>query len=74
LAQLSQYNAQIEEHLCQHSITSYIERQVYDLVQRPLRPENGKVGRHIIAEGVPEAVAGVNESYTGRSLRQMLSA
>ncbi|AKU90092.1 excinuclease ABC subunit UvrA [Vulgatibacter incomptus] len=35
-------------------------------------PEGGEAGGHVVAEGTPEAVAAVNESYTGRYLGAML--
>jgi excinuclease ABC subunit A len=38
-----------------------------------LGPEGGDEGGHIVAQGTPEAVAGVPESYTGQFLRQVLS-
>ncbi len=37
-----------------------------------LGPEGGDAGGHIIAQGTPEAVAQVRESYTGQFLRQVL--
>ena len=38
-----------------------------------LGPEGGEAGGHIIAEGTPEAVANVPESYTGKYLKQVLT-
>ena len=38
-----------------------------------LGPEGGDGGGQIIAQGPPEAVAQVAESYTGQFLRQVLS-
>ena len=38
-----------------------------------LGPEGGDGGGYIVAEGVPEAVAKVAESYTGRYLARVLS-
>jgi len=38
-----------------------------------LGPEGGDAGGHIIAEGTPEAVANVPESYTGKYLKQVLT-
>jgi excinuclease ABC subunit A len=38
-----------------------------------LGPEGGDEGGHIVAQGTPEAVAGVPESYTGQFLRRVLS-
>jgi excinuclease ABC subunit A len=37
-----------------------------------LGPEGGEAGGEVIAEGTPEVVAGVQESYTGRFLREVL--
>ena len=37
-----------------------------------LGPEGGAAGGRLVAEGTPEQVAGVEESYTGRFLRDML--
>ena len=37
-----------------------------------LGPEGGVAGGQLIAEGTPEDVAKVNESYTGRCLKEML--
>jgi excinuclease ABC subunit A len=37
-----------------------------------LGPEGGEAGGYIIAQGTPEQVAHVDESYTGRFLRDML--
>ena len=37
-----------------------------------LGPEGGDGGGRIVAEGTPEAVAGSQESYTGRYLKQAL--
>ncbi|MEO6195630.1 MAG: excinuclease ABC subunit UvrA [Thermoanaerobaculia bacterium] len=39
-----------------------------------LGPEGGAGGGELLAEGTPEDVAGVAESYTGRYLRQVLPA
>ncbi len=39
-----------------------------------LGPEGGDRGGHIVAEGTPEHVAGVPESYTGKFLREILEA
>ncbi|NQV05443.1 excinuclease ABC subunit A, partial [bacterium] len=39
-----------------------------------LGPEGGEGGGRIIAQGTPEAVAAVSESYTGKFLREMLPA
>lgn len=39
-----------------------------------LGPEGGSKGGYIVAEGTPEQVAGVKESYTGRFLREVLYA
>ncbi|MBN2390969.1 MAG: hypothetical protein JXR84_09605, partial [Anaerolineae bacterium] len=38
-----------------------------------LGPEGGDAGGYIIAEGPPEAVAQVEESYTGQFLRRVLA-
>ncbi|MFP3914991.1 MAG: excinuclease ABC subunit UvrA [Actinomycetota bacterium] len=38
-----------------------------------LGPEGGTGGGRIVAQGTPEQVAGVGESYTGKFLREMLS-
>ena len=38
-----------------------------------LGPEGGEAGGYIVAEGTPEAVAGVEGSYTGQFLREVLS-
>ena len=38
-----------------------------------LGPEGGDGGGHLVAEGTPEAVAGVKGSYTGQYLRQVLA-
>jgi excinuclease ABC subunit A len=37
-----------------------------------LGPEGGDEGGRIVAEGSPEAVAAVSESYTGKFLREVL--
>jgi excinuclease ABC subunit A len=37
-----------------------------------LGPEGGEAGGEIVAEGTPEEVAQVEESWTGRFLRQVL--
>jgi excinuclease ABC subunit A len=37
-------------------------------------PEGGNGGGMVIAEGTPEHVAGVEESYTGEFLRTVLTA
>src|SRR5947208_15071303 len=39
-----------------------------------LGPEGGEAGGEVIATGTPELVAGVEESYTGRYLRELLPA
>jgi excinuclease ABC subunit A len=39
-----------------------------------LGPEGGEQGGEVIAEGTPEAVAKVPQSYTGQFLRQVLAA
>ncbi len=38
-----------------------------------LGPEGGDEGGRVVAEGPPELVATVPESYTGKFLREMLS-
>jgi excinuclease ABC subunit A len=38
-----------------------------------LGPEGGDEGGHIVAQGTPEEIAQVSESYTGHFLREMLS-
>jgi len=38
-----------------------------------LGPEGGEGGGQIVAQGTPEAVAQVAESYTGRFLQRVLS-
>jgi excinuclease ABC subunit A len=38
-----------------------------------LGPEGGDEGGHIVAQGTPEEIAQVGESYTGQFLREMLS-
>ena len=38
-----------------------------------LGPEGGEEGGNVVAAGTPEAVAAVGESYTGKSLREVLS-
>jgi excinuclease ABC subunit A len=38
-----------------------------------LGPEGGDEGGHIIAQGTPEEIAQVSESYTGQFLKEMLS-
>ncbi len=38
-----------------------------------LGPEGGEAGGYIVAEGTPEAVANVPESYTGKYLKQVLT-
>lgn len=35
-----------------------------------LGPEGGKQGGYIVAEGTPEQVAGISESYTGKFLKE----
>jgi excinuclease ABC subunit A len=37
-----------------------------------LGPEGGEAGGEVIATGTPEQVADVEESYTGRFLRELL--
>jgi len=37
-----------------------------------LGPEGGDAGGHIVAQGTPEEVAQVAESYTGKFLKQVL--
>jgi excinuclease ABC subunit A len=37
-----------------------------------LGPEGGEAGGEVIASGTPEQVAGVEESYTGQFLRELL--
>jgi excinuclease ABC subunit A len=39
-----------------------------------LGPEGGEAGGEIVAQGTPEDVAAVDESYTGRFLRELLPA
>lgn len=39
-----------------------------------LGPEGGDAGGRIVAEGTPEAVAGMTSSYTGQYLRRILTA
>jgi excinuclease ABC subunit A len=39
-----------------------------------LGPEGGAAGGMIVAQGPPEAIAGVKESYTGQFLKQVLKA
>ncbi len=38
-----------------------------------LGPEGGEAGGHIVAQGPPESLASVPESYTGRYLKQVLA-
>jgi excinuclease ABC subunit A len=38
-----------------------------------LGPEGGEAGGHIIAQGTPEAIADVENSYTGQYLKQLLT-
>jgi len=38
-----------------------------------LGPEGGEEGGRVVAEGTPEAVAAVSDSYTGKFLREVLS-
>jgi excinuclease ABC subunit A len=38
-----------------------------------LGPEGGEAGGEVIADGTPEDVADVEESYTGQFLRQLLA-
>ena len=38
-----------------------------------LGPEGGEAGGRIVAQGTPEEVADVEESYTGRYLREYLA-
>jgi excinuclease ABC subunit A len=35
-------------------------------------PEGGSGGGYVVAEGTPEQVAKVNESYTGKFLKEVL--
>jgi len=37
-----------------------------------LGPDGGDAGGRLVAQGTPEAVAAVGESYTGRYLREVL--
>jgi excinuclease ABC subunit A len=39
-----------------------------------LGPEGGEAGGYVVAEGTPEAITGVAESFTGRFLNQALEA
>ena len=39
-----------------------------------LGPEGGDGGGHVVAEGTPEQIAEVEQSWTGRFLREVLSA
>jgi len=39
-----------------------------------LGPEGGDGGGSIIAQGTPETIAGTSSSYTGRYLRQVITA
>jgi excinuclease ABC subunit A len=39
-----------------------------------LGPEGGEAGGEVIATGTPEDVAGVEKSYTGQYLREVLPA
>jgi excinuclease ABC subunit A len=39
-----------------------------------LGPEGGEAGGELVATGTPEAVAAVDESYTGQFLREILPA
>lgn len=39
-----------------------------------LGPEGGENGGEIVAEGTPESIAGIEDSYTGRYLRDLLPA
>ena len=38
-----------------------------------LGPEGGEAGGRIVAQGTPESIAGIAESYTGRYLKQVLA-
>jgi excinuclease ABC subunit A len=38
-----------------------------------LGPEGGEAGGRIVAQGTPETIAGVAESYTGKYLKQALA-
>jgi excinuclease ABC subunit A len=67
----------IISQLVEHRNTVVIIEHNLDIIKQAdwiidLGPEGGDAGGHIIAQGTPEQVAGVKESYTGQFLKRML--
>lgn len=66
------------ERLIQNGGSILLIEHNLDLVQAAdwvidLGPEGGAAGGHIVAQGTPEALAGVPESHTGKYLKQVLA-
>ena len=65
------------ERLIQNGGSILIIEHNLDVIQAAdwiidLGPEGGEAGGHIVAQGTPETVAAIPESYTGRYLKQVL--
>jgi excinuclease ABC subunit A len=66
------------ERLIQNGGSVLVIEHNLDLIQAAdwiidLGPEGGEAGGRIVAQGTPETVSGVPESYTGKYLKQVLS-
>ncbi len=65
------------ERLIQNGGSILVIEHNLDLIQAAdwvidLGPEGGEAGGRIVAQGTPETIAGVSESYTGQYLKQVL--
>lgn len=66
------------ERLIQNGGSILLIEHNLDLIQAAdwiidLGPEGGEAGGRVVAQGTPEAIAGVAESYTGKYLKQILA-
>ncbi|MCL5055019.1 MAG: excinuclease ABC subunit A, partial [Firmicutes bacterium] len=69
---------EVLDRLCEGGNTIIVIEHNLDVIKRAdwiidLGPEGGEQGGRIIAEGTPEEVALIPESYTGRYLKDLLS-
>jgi excinuclease ABC subunit A len=68
---------EVLDRLVDHGNTVIVIEHNLDVIRRAdwildLGPEGGEAGGRIVAEGTPETVAGVEESFTGEALRPLL--
>jgi excinuclease ABC subunit A len=68
---------EVLDRLADHGNTVIVIEHNLDVIRRAdwildLGPEGGEAGGRIVAEGTPEAVAAVEESFTGEALRPLL--